>query len=483
MGLFNKKKQNQKKLDAAMLAINSILNEIYSNKSTDEYKMKGDITKSPHYKDIEIRLTDLKTLKGYNQADAKDLMTMFNTLHRPVFKTMVKEYIMEHNDKNTVYTSLFTVGYRLLVGELARIFASTEATDKGLVYKPDKISRKKDASKIIKLFNDELEKKVNAYVSTMREHPEEMPVSESYLEMVLGTMVQEEDESDTSADVDTENSADQDSVDSVSEGVKESVDKVKNRMAASIEPAGVKKYDGDDDDAGKKMLMKKRSLTGRTTDRHYIVTDPDEIAKLDEMRRNGEFMNFSEEDVPGDGLPDDETYEKVTQEALSLSAAADALGSTAGKILTVSGNIGIIATSIGIIAGLFGAINGIFKGFNPISDINFYFMDSYEKKIRRFENVSKMYDETKKAYEEYMRIPEAQRKKKVESKYIKNMEKYNVSMNNLAAQIEHFNQRAEKESAQMANEIEKKLPANETSSQPEGGDSGNTASNDDDFQF
>ena len=406
MGLFNKKKQNQKKLDAAMLAINSILNEIYSNKSTDEYKMKGDITKSPHYKDIEIRLTDLKTLKGYNQADAKDLMTMFNTLHRPVFKTMVKEYIMEHNDKNTVYTSLFTVGYRLLVGELARIFASTEATDKGLVYKPDKISRKKDASKIIKLFNDELEKKVNAYVSTMREHPEEMPVSESYLEMVLGTMVQEEDESDTSADVDTESSADQDSVDSV-----------------------------------------------------------------------------SEEDVPGDGLPDDETYEKVTQEALSLAAAADALGSTAGKILTVSGNVGIIATSIGIIAGLFGAINGIFKGFNPISDINFYFMDSYEKKIRKFENVSKMYDETKKAYEEYMRIPEAQRKKKVETKYLQNMEKYNVSMNNLAAQIEHFNQRAEKESAQMANEIEKKLPTNETSSQPEGGDSGNTASNDDDFQF
>lgn len=406
MGLFNKKKQNQKKLDAAMLAINSILNEIYSNKSTDEYKMKGDITKSPNYKDIEIRLTDLKTLKGYNQADAKDLMTMFNTLHRPVFKTMVKEYIMEHNDKNTVYTSLFTVGYRLLVGELARIFASTEATDKGLVYKPDKISRKKDASKIIKLFNDELEKKVNAYVSTMREHPEEMPVSESYLEMVLGTMIQEEDESDTSADVDTESSVDQDSVDSV-----------------------------------------------------------------------------SEEDVPGDGLPDDETYEKVTQEALSLAAAADALGTTAGKILTVSGNVGIIATSIGIIAGLFGAINGIFKGFNPISDINFYFMDSYEKKIRKFENVSKMYDETKKAYEEYMRIPEAQRKKKVETKYIQNMEKYNVSMNNLAAQIEHFNQRAEKESAQMANEIEKKLPTNETSSQPEGGDSGNTASNDDDFQF
>ena len=473
MGLFNKKKQNQKKLDAAMLAINSILNEIYSNKSTDEYKMKGDITKSPHYKDIEIRLTDLKTLKGYNQADAKDLMTMFNTLHRHVFKTMVKEYIMEHNDKNTVYTSLFTVGYRLLVGELARIFASTEATDKGLVYKPDKISRKKDASKIIKLFNDELEKKVNAYVSTMREHPEEMPVSESYLEMVLGTMVQEEDESDTSADVDTESSADQDSVDAVEEWHK-SLDPNNDKWGRPNPNPAYDPYEGQNKEEREKSISDQRKRA------EIIKENKRRIARGLEPIPVGPIK---ETDVPGDGLPDDETYEKVTQEALSLAAAADALGSTAGKILTVSGNIGIIATSIGIIAGLFGAINGIFKGFNPISDINFYFMDSYEKKIRRFENVSKMYDETKKAYEEYMRIPEAQRKKKVESKYVKNMEKYNVSMNNLAAQIEHFNQRAEKESVQMANEIEKKLPTNGTSSQPEGGDSGNTASNDDDFQF
>ena len=409
MGLFNKNKNTQKRLDAAMLAINSILNEIYSNKSTDEYKMKGDITKSPSYKNIEQMVTDLRNLKGYNQNDANDLRTMFQTLHRPVFKTMVKEYIMEHNDRNTIYTSLFTIGYRLLVGELARIFASTEATPKGIIYKPNKVSRKNDASKMIRLFNAELEKRVDEYIKAMNAHPEESPVNESYLTMICDQLfIEADDETEESSDTDvnTDDSADQDSVDAV-----------------------------------------------------------------------------TEEDLPGDADPEDDTSSKdVTQEAdaSALGKTAEALGSASSKILTASGNIAIIATSVAIIGGLFGAINGLLKGFNPIADINYHFMDSYDKKIRKFENVSKMYEETKKAYDEYMRIPEAQRNKKVESKYMKNMDKYNISMQNLAAQIEHFNQRAKKESESMVNDVEKKLP---TSNAPKGGDAGNTVSDDDDFQF
>lgn len=409
MGLFNKNKNTQKRLDAAMLAINSILNEIYSNKSTDEYKMKGDITKSPSYKNIEQMVTDLRNLKGYNQNDANDLRTMFQTLHRPVFKTMVKEYIMEHNDRNTIYTSLFTIGYRLLVGELARIFASTEATPKGIIYKPNKVSRKNDASKMIRLFNAELEKRVDEYIKAMNAHPEESPVNESYLTMICDQLfIEADDETEESSDTDvnTDDSADQDSVDTV-----------------------------------------------------------------------------TEEDLPGDADPEDDTSSKdVTQEAdaSALGKTAEALGSASSKILTASGNIAIIATSVAIIGGLFGAINGLLKGFNPIADINYHFMDSYDKKIRKFENVSKMYEETKKAYDEYMRIPEAQRNKKVESKYMKNMDKYNISMQNLAAQIEHFNQRAKKESESMVNDVEKKLP---TSNAPKGGDAGNTVSDDDDFQF
>ena len=411
MGLFNKKKNTQKRLDAAMLAINSILNEIYSNKSTDEYKMKGDITKSPSYKDIEKMVTDLRTLKGYNQNDANDLRTMFQTLHRPVFKTMVKEYIMEHNDRNTIYTSLFTIGYRLLVGELARIFASTEATPKGIIYKPNKVSRKNDASKMIRLFNAELEKRIDEYIKSMNAHPEESPVNESYLEMICDNLfIEADDETADSSDTDvnTDDDSDQDTVDSV-----------------------------------------------------------------------------TEEDLPGDADPEDGTFSTdVTQEAdaptTTLGKTAEALGSASSRILTASGNITIIATSVAIIGGLFGAINGLLKGFNPIADINYHFMDSYDKKIRKFENVSKMYEETKKAYDEYMRIPEAQRNKKVESKYMKNMDKYNIAMQNLAAQIEHFNQRAKKESESLVNDVEKKLP---TSDAPKGGDAGNTVSDDDDFQF
>ena len=88
-----------------------------------------------------------------------------------------------------------------------------------------------------------------------------------------------------------------------------------------------------------------------------------------------------------------------------------------------------------------------------------------------------------------MKIPAAQRNKKVESKYVKNMERYNISMQNLAAQIEHNNQRAKKESADVVNNIEtrllngdvkpaeKKVPAPNAESKPD------ASQQHDDFQF
>ena len=109
-------------------------------------------------------------------------------------------------------------------------------------------------------------------------------------------------------------------------------------------------------------------------------------------------------------------------------------------------------------------------------------MNSYDKKIDALGNVSKMYEETKKAYEEYMKLPETQRNKKVEAKYIQNMEKYNISMQNLAAQIEHFNQRAKKESGEVVNDIENKLPSGNVNASSEGGSQG-SSQQDDDFQF
>lgn len=140
------------------------IQSIYKNKSSDEYKMAGDITKSPEYKSIEKMVTDLKTLKGYPKSEAQDISTMFATLHKPVFKECVQAYLTEPDDRNSLYTAMFTVGYRVLVGELARIYASTEATDKGLVYKPDKISRRSDIAAFIKSYDKDLNKRIDDYI-------------------------------------------------------------------------------------------------------------------------------------------------------------------------------------------------------------------------------------------------------------------------------------------------------------------------------
>lgn len=400
------KAKNQKKLDAVMLAINSMLAEKYTNKSTDEYKMKGDITKSPMYSNIERMVAELKTLKGYKQSDADDMKTLFETLHRPVFKTMVKEYITDKNDKNTIFTSMFTIGYRLLIGELGRIYASTESTPKGIVYKPNKISRKTDASRMIKLFNADLEKKLNQYISQMNKHPEESPVSESYLTMILDSMIQESETVET---------------------VKEEDENVET------------------------------------------VTEEDEVS--------------GDNDPSGDVNSTDDDVNTV-QEASDLAEVGSSLTKAANYITATGASIGIIAAAVGVFAGLFGTINGLLRGFNPISDINYMFMDSYDKKIRQLSSIANTYEETKKAYDEYMKIPEGQRNKKVESKYIKNMEKYNIKMNNLAAEIEHFNQRAQKESQEVVNDVEDKMgKAASSKEDTSGGDAGNTVETDDDFQF
>ena len=428
-----KKKQSQKQLDSAMLAINSMLRDIYSNKSSDEYKMKGDITKSPNYSKIEEMIADLKTLKGYSKQDADDITKMFHTLHRPVFRTMVKEYIMEQNDKNTLFTATFTVGYRILVGELTRIYAATEATDKGIVYKPDKLSRKSDASRMIKLYNDRLEQTLNKYVQDMKKYNVETGVNEAYLAMVTDQMF--------------------------------------------VETDAVNPHDG-----------------GVKPEKEEWAPDQSDKNTVEPVKEDTEDVDTPETDTDGG--------DDAVQEAAGAAAAAAAavpggpiaagLGKAAAGLTGVTGTIawygttiGILAMSVGIIAGLFHGINALFKGLNPVADINNLFMKSYEKKINQLSAVSRLYDETKAAYEEYMKNPESSRSKKVESKYLKNMEKYNIAMNNLSAQIEHYNERAKKESAEFVSAVEKKLPTNET--KPDSGnsnnDNGGNSGSDDDFQF
>lgn len=294
--------------EAIMEHMNHALIEIYKNKSADEYKMKGDITLSSEYETIERMVSDLKILKGFSSSEAEDIKMLFLTLHRPVFKKMVSEYLASPTERNQTFTTVFTVGYRLLVGELSRIYASTEATDKGISYKPDKISRKENAKWLIRHFNKSLEQKIDTYIRTH----------------------------------------------------------------------------------GNKQ--------------------------------------------------------KPVQEAL----------------VEISDGFGTVA---GIVATVFDVLNLIFSGakeLNPISFINAMLTRSYDNKVKKFEEVSAMYNATKEAYDEYMKIPKADRKEKIESKYMKNIDKYNIKMQNLAAQIEHYDSRAKEE----VKDIKASSPKKSTSEKP-----------------
>lgn len=143
------------------------LRRIYSNKSGDLYKCSGDITKSPVYSQLEEDVASLSTIKGYPQNDAASIKTMFNTLHRPIFKKMVTEYLAKPDERNITFTAVFTVGYNLLVSELMWIKVATVATDQGMIYKPGKVQGKERSSMvIIRKYNKDTEKKIDKLILT-----------------------------------------------------------------------------------------------------------------------------------------------------------------------------------------------------------------------------------------------------------------------------------------------------------------------------
>lgn len=307
------------------------LSEIYGNKSSDEYKCAGDITKSPKYETIEYMIAQLSSIKKYPENDTKALKTLFNTLHRPIFKKMVTEYMAKPDERNIIFTTAYTVGYRLLVGELSRVYASTEADDKGIVYKPDKVSRRDNTMPLIRKYNADIDK------------------------------------------------------------------------------------------------------------------------KLDDMIKKAQSQK-----IP-------------VQEAATL----DAIGAAANGV-------------IGVIEGCLGFISNIFKSaasLNPVALISAVLSRSYDKKVEKFEAVSNEYEATKKAYEEYMKIPAAQRKKKIEHRYVKMIEKYNIKMGNLKAQIDHYDLRSQGDSSDKYKSSTKK----DDNKLPQSSSTVDTSSgkkdNDDDFDF
>ena len=272
------------------------LKTIYSNKSSEEYKSHGDITKVSVYSAMENSIANLSSLKKFPAQSVSDMKQLFNVLHRPVWKKMVTEFMHEPNDRNIIFTAVYTTGYRLLRNELGRIYASTEATPNGIVYKPDKVSQKKDMSKFIRSFNADLEDRLDRYIKS--------------------------------------------------------------------------------------------------------------------SAKNNDFVH---------------------------QKAANIILATIDQV--VGAATGIIVRTFDVIGSVF----GMAKELNPLALMNALLTRHYDKKVEKFSQAEKMYKATKEAYEDYMKLPASKRKEKIEHRYIKNMEKYNIKMLDLKAEIDHYDKRAHEE--------------------------------------
>ena len=318
------KKHNEKEVCKNVGSIIVQLDEIYANKSGDEYKIHGDITKSPVYDRMQRMLADLTLLHGFPKTEADDLKKMFNILHRPSFKNAVTKYIAEHSPENAMMTAYFTIGYRTILGELSRIYTSTEATEDGFKYTPTKISRKNDKRKFIRVFN---------------------------------------------------------------------------------------------------------------------------------LKSDAELTN---------------TIRKTTKAVLTQESAVFMQEAFVGSAAAVAGALGVLADKLTPflreIGAWFELLFGNVSELNPITFVSYMLSDRYDTNVRRFEEAAALYEATKSAYDEYMKIPEAQRNKKIESRYVQNIDKYNIKMRNLYAKIEHYDQRALKEAIDKESKVSTTTDTKDTSS-------------------
>ena len=338
MALFSKRRgPEQEKIDLAMMV--QQLDKIYSNKSGDEYKMHGDITKSPVYDLIQRTVADLPLIKGVNKMEIQDLKKMFDMLHRPNFKKIVTDYISTKNPEYIMMTATYTVAYRVLIGELSMIYTSTEATDKGFVYHKPKYARKQNMSKFIRNFN-------------LR--------------------------------IDTE----------LTKNIRRTTKAVKTGNDFKLE------------------------------------------------------------------------YTELFEEAV-LGSAQRAAG-------WIAGIISMIAPYFEEFGAWCKMLFPDVTALNPVSWFSSVLSRSYDHKVEKFRDAAALYQETKEAYDEYMKLPQFQRNKKVESKYLKNLDKYNIKMQNAQAKIMHYDQRAIQETiaeARREEEAERRSrPSTTTKPAPTTGD-------------
>lgn len=159
----------------------------------------------------------------------------------------------------------------------------------------------------------------------------------------------------------------------------------------------------------------------------YITKFGKDFDKRPESLYN-QAMKKVKKDAPHEPKKSDK--EEVTQEAAALS------------VIT-----GAVDTVVGVVEGVFGILNGLFRtaaSLNPVSLISACLSRSYDKKVEQYEKISKEYEAAKKAYDEYKKIPASKRKERIESNYVKMIEKYNIKMKNLKAKIDHYDTRSAK---------------------------------------
>lgn len=112
---------------------------------------------------------------------------------------------------------------------------------------------------------------------------------------------------------------------------------------------------------------------------------------------------------------------------------------------TVSGIGGAIEGVTSLAEATFGAIGNVFKSalsLNPVSFFSALFSRAYDKKVDKFKKFDDLFHATVEAYNEYRKIPQSKRKARIEHRYIKMMEKYNIKRENLKKQLEHYDRRA-----------------------------------------
>lgn len=555
------------------------LRAIYANKSSDEYKSHGDIKKSVQYSNIEFLVGELYNLIDYPKNQANDMRSIFTALHNPVWNKNVTEYIKKPTVDNTTWTLVYTVGFRIMIGELARVFASTVAKDDGIHYVPSKIKEDEDRLDYIHNFNENLIKKLNDNINSKKSSTvtkEAFEMLDAYIESgalneevytsiflegagmcpkcgkepcvceskgsapttgkcpkchqepcicECGDNIAPTEEACGDGIKATKECGDgtcpptvkQESAEILYEAV--TTEKVDSCIANCINgftqivnkitkegctQKQFKKFwsstqEGNlwigtkwtvDGEKFKKSVKKTMKYLTKGANKGIFGENGEEARKCYDVLLVT-YKNCN--DAAAGKMALDKLPESCNKALESLKAVRGKIGNApiseffvdasddymfefeyeesdeevvTEAVLNLSGVVDIANDVFRVFTKTFSAIFRSVKELRPKSFVNACLTKSYEKKVDKFAESVTMYKETKAAYDDYMRLPEARRKDKVEHKYLKLIDKYNAKMENRKAKIIHYDQRSIEETMDEAKKVMQDVEKTSTKPDP-----------------